>query len=126
MNELKKLECLTEKVDEEAYFDYVEMVDDVNDDFDINKRSIQFNEFIQGRFKTRMRSNAVRGPPKFSINDEKTTASHNDIFNSKNTFSTELSQIKIAINDENEKIDEKKMRQRRKNVFKPPENLLKV
>lgn len=67
LKQLKKCKFITEKVDEDEFYEYLETVD--FDEFtdgkvDIMKRSITYDEFINGRKKTRMRSNAVREPPK--------------------------------------------------------------
>ena len=148
VKKLKDVSFITGNVDEDAFCDYVEMVDDFDGTFNLSTKSIQYNEFIDGRKKMRMRSNAVRGPPKF-LNDltieikkaasqdtpieiKKGRKRRNDVnvppnfdelkatLNEKN-IENELANIKI----EEIEIEEegRKVKKRRYNVREPPRNL---
>lgn len=134
LKELKKCEFLTEKVDEDAFSDYVEIVDGYDCSFDFAKKSIQFEEFIQGRRKSRSRSHTIREPPKFiqdlpikaasqdspeALKKMKEMQNFKDVENMANCseetkMASELAMIKICT---------PQPRKRRNNVTEPPKNI---
>lgn len=124
--ELKKCVYITDNVDEDAFCNYIESLEEHSDSFNLFRRSIKFDEFIQGKIKTRKRSNAIITPKKpFNLLQKIASQNEcpNDMIGFRNKDEFKLDDLYIEIDADDTDSQKRLSRKRGYNVTEAPKDL---